>query len=89
MNSNYLFHQRMNGNQGLRVKPSDENVNKSVIGVNGQAGEAIHSQREFGKDITNTVNDGVLPLFSRKSLEGRENTNRNSFIDTKVTFSLL
>ena len=81
MNSNYLFHQRMNGNAGNRNRHNDENISKGNSSVLGIKNEEI---REFGKDITNTVNEVGLPLYSRKSMENKENSHRNSFVDTKV-----
>jgi hypothetical protein len=87
MNSNYLFHQRMNAGGALRTRQGDENMSKANTSVIGIRNEDYQCQREFGKDITNTVNEGGLPLFARKSLENKENLNRNSFIDTKVKSS--
>jgi hypothetical protein len=87
MNSNYLFHQRMNGNPGLKSRNNDENLHKSSTALTGFKIEEIAGQREFGKDITNTVNEGTLPLFARKSMENKENIHRNPFVDTKVSFS--
>ena len=82
MNSNYLFQQRLNGNQSQRMRNNDENLsktfgNKSIINEDTMT-------REFGKDITNTVNDNTQTFYSRKSLDNKENNYKQTIMNKNV-----
>ncbi len=85
MNSNYIFHNRLNGINTSRVRNNDENLSIAMSSKTMMNEECL-SHREFGKDITNTVMDGITSM-SRKSQEikeNRENYYKQSIVDKSV-----
>ena len=85
MNSNYLFHNRLNGINTSRVRNNDENISKA-LGIKNIPNEESLSHREFGKDITNTVNDGTNTMYrkSQEMKENRENYYKQPLVDKSV-----
>ena len=84
MNSNYLFQQRLYGNQTQRMRNNDENLNKTF--GNKSIINEDNITREFGKDITNTVNDNTQTFYSRKSMDNKENNYKQPNLNKHVYY---